>query len=166
MLLVHRRRGSCTPMMNEVFYCCRRLRHIQTGWSLPPLWSHNPHDEPTPFSMKQRSFPSGHYPSIGQYRSCCIESHVSQGTFDNDHWHTGSLCLNESGYLPPAFSFEWQAIKLFHREKQHLFSRLLCALHLFSDSVLHPTVPFRGQGRACLPCSSRILTVMPCGACA
>ena len=58
MLLVHRRRGSYTPMMNEVFFCCRRLRHIQTGWSLPPLWSHNPHDEPCPLN---EPVPNAHF---------------------------------------------------------------------------------------------------------
>ena len=35
-------------------------------------------DASIPYSMTQWSFPSGRCPSIGQYRSCRIESHVFQ----------------------------------------------------------------------------------------
>ena len=43
-----------------------------------------------------------------------------------------------------ARAFVERGIQFFYREKQRFFTLLLCALHLFSDSFFHPTVPSGG----------------------
>ena len=60
-----------------------------------------------------------------------------------------------------ARAFVERGIQFFYREKQHLFTLLLCALDLFSDSFFHPTVPSGCQMCASFPCTFRVLTIEP-----